>query len=73
MVSTAITLAVLVALFLAGIKWTIDVVREWPRKKSISGHLTRQRSEPSPLIDNPAVKAFFASILARWVKKKHNQ
>ena len=40
MASTAITVAFLVALFLVGIKWTVDVVREWPRKKSISNHLT---------------------------------
>jgi hypothetical protein len=36
MVSTSITLTVLVALFLAGIKCSIDVVREWPHRKSIS-------------------------------------
>ncbi len=44
MVTTITTLVGLIALFLAGIKWTIDVVREWPRKKSISNHLTDQRS-----------------------------
>jgi hypothetical protein len=44
MVSTASTLAVLVALFLLGAKWTIDVVREWPRKKSVSSHFTKQHS-----------------------------
>jgi hypothetical protein len=44
MASTAMTLAVLLALFLVGIKWTIDVVRERPRKKLISSHFTLQRS-----------------------------
>jgi hypothetical protein len=36
MVSTVITLTVLVALFLTGIKCSIDVVREWPHRKSIA-------------------------------------
>ncbi len=73
MVSTPLTLAVLVALFLLGIKWTVDVVREWPRKKLISSHFTEQRAGQSPLIDNAALKLFSSSILARWAKKKHNQ
>ena len=51
MVSTVITLTVLVALFLAGIKCWIDVVREWPHSKSISSHFTAEPSGP-PLIDN---------------------
>jgi hypothetical protein len=37
-------LAVLVALFLLGAKWTIDVVGEWPPKKSVSNHFTEQHS-----------------------------
>ena len=38
MVSTLIALIVLVALFLLGIKWAIDLVREWPHKKPISSY-----------------------------------
>jgi hypothetical protein len=38
MVSTAIILVVLIGLFLLGIKWTIDVIREWPRKKPLSSY-----------------------------------
>ena len=38
MVSTAATLIVLVALFLLGIKWTIDLIREWPRKRPLSSY-----------------------------------
>ena len=38
MVSTAIALIVLVALFLLGIKWAIDLVREWPHKKPLSSY-----------------------------------
>ena len=44
MVTTVSTLAVLLALFLLGAKCSIDVVREWPRKKSISNYFTEQRS-----------------------------
>jgi hypothetical protein len=44
MITTASTLTVLIALFLLGAKLMIDVVREWPRKKSVSGHFTEQRS-----------------------------
>ena len=44
MVSTALTLTVLIALFLLGAKLTIDAVREWPRKKLISSHFMEQRS-----------------------------
>lgn len=38
MVSTAVALIVLVPLFLLGIKWAIDLVREWPHKKPISSY-----------------------------------
>lgn len=38
MVPTAIALIVLVALFLLGIKWAFDLVREWPHKKPISSY-----------------------------------
>ena len=70
MVSTVIILAVLVALFLVGIKWSIDVVSEWPHRKSITSHFTAAPSGPSPLIDNAGVTAFLASILSRSAKKK---
>jgi hypothetical protein len=38
MISTATTLAVLIGLFLIGIKWGIDLIREWPRKKPMSSY-----------------------------------
>jgi hypothetical protein len=44
MVSTAIILVVLIGLFLLGIKWTIDVIREWPRKKPLSSYFEELRS-----------------------------
>ena len=68
MISTVIILAVLVALFLVGIKWSIDVVREWPHRKPIASHFTSEPSEPSPLIDNAAATALVASIRLRWAK-----
>jgi len=44
MISTATTLTVLLALFLLGIKWTIDLVRGWPRKRPLSSYFEQQRS-----------------------------
>jgi hypothetical protein len=42
MVAYATTLTVLIALFMIGIKLAIDVVREWPQKKSVSSHFKEQ-------------------------------
>jgi hypothetical protein len=38
MISPATILTVLVGFFLLGIKWGIDLIREWPRKKPISSY-----------------------------------
>ena len=38
MVSTTAILILLIALFIMGIKWAIDLIREWPRKKPVSNH-----------------------------------
>lgn len=42
MVSTATTLTVLIALFLLGVKWTIDLISEWPRKSPMSTYFKQQ-------------------------------
>ena len=44
MISTATTLIGLVGLFLMGIKWTIDLIREWPHKKPISSYFEKQQT-----------------------------
>jgi hypothetical protein len=44
MVSTVITVIVLVGLFLLGIKFAIDLIRERPHKKPLSSYYERQRS-----------------------------
>ena len=44
MISTASTLIGLLALFLLGIKWTVDLIRGWPRKKPLSSYFEQQRS-----------------------------
>jgi len=44
MISTATMLTVLVGLFLLGIKWTIDLIRGWPRKIPLSSYFEQQRS-----------------------------
>ena len=38
MVPTAAILIPLIALFILGVKWAIDLSREWPRKKPVSSH-----------------------------------
>lgn len=70
MVSTASTLAVLVALFLLGVKWTMDVIREWPRKRSISGHIAEQRSGQDDSSDKQTRKALFHLVGKREVRRK---
>ena len=59
MVSTGSTLAVLIALFLLGFKWTVDVIREWPRKKSIFSHIEEWRSVQESSRAKPMKKALF--------------
>jgi hypothetical protein len=66
MVSIATILVVLVALFLVGIKWTIDVIRGWPHRIPISRYLEQQRSRPVTANRQPGGDSFFASVLARW-------
>lgn len=44
MISAAIMLTVLVGLFLLGIKWTIELVLDWPRKSPMSSYFEQQRS-----------------------------
>ncbi|PYX25107.1 MAG: hypothetical protein DMG82_06125 [Acidobacteria bacterium] len=44
MISAATMLTVLVGLFLLGIKWTIELVRDWPRKSPMSSYFEQQRS-----------------------------
>jgi len=44
MISTAITLIGLLGLFLLGIKWAMDLVREWPRKGPMSSYFEQQHS-----------------------------
>jgi hypothetical protein len=44
MISTATTLIGLLALFLLGIKWAMDLIREWPRKSPMSSYFERQHS-----------------------------
>jgi hypothetical protein len=66
MVSIATILVVLVALFLVGIKWTIDVIRGWPHKIPISRYLEQQRSRPVTANRQPGGDSFRASVLARW-------
>ena len=61
MVSTGSTLAVLIALFLLGVKWTMDVIREWPRKKPISSHIAGPRS----VQDNSSAKPM-KSRVRQW-------
>jgi hypothetical protein len=38
MISAATIVTVLLGLFLLGIKWGIDLIREWPRKKPMSSY-----------------------------------
>ena len=38
MISTPVILTLLFALFLLGVKWMIDLIRESPRRKSLSRH-----------------------------------
>jgi hypothetical protein len=66
MVSIATILVVLVALFLVGIKWTIDVIRRWPHKIPISRYLEQQRSHPVAANRQSGGDSFLASVLARW-------
>ena len=44
MISTATTLIGVLGLFLLGIKWAIDLVREWPRKSPMSSYFEQQHS-----------------------------
>ena len=44
MISTATTVIGLLGLFLLGIKWTIDLIRGWPRKKPLSSYFEQQRT-----------------------------
>jgi hypothetical protein len=71
MVSTGPTLAVLIALFLLGVKWTMDVIREWPHKKSISSHIAEPRSVQDNSSAKPMKKALVhpgsKSEVRRWV------
>jgi len=73
MVSTTTILVVLIALFLVGVRWTIDVIRGWPRRVPISRYLEQQRSRSVTANRQPDGDSFFVSILARWGKKKTNQ
>jgi hypothetical protein len=72
MVSIATILVVLVALFLVGIKWTIDVIRGWPHRIPISRYLEQQRSRPVTANGQPvalmdeAGSACSALSLAFW-------
>ena len=66
MIPTATILVVLVALFLVGIKLTIDVIRGWPRRIPISRYLEQQRSRLVTANRQPGGEGFFASVLARW-------
>jgi hypothetical protein len=70
MVSTASTLAVLIALFLLGVKWTMDVIREWPRKKSISSHIAEQCSVQDSSSAKPMKKALFHPGSKSEVRRK---
>jgi hypothetical protein len=44
MISTATTLIGLLALFLLGVKWAMDLIREWPRKSPMSSYFEQQHS-----------------------------
>ena len=44
MISTATTLIGLVGLFLVGIKWAVNLIRERPHKKPISSYFEKLQS-----------------------------
>lgn len=44
MISTATTVTGLIALFLLGVKWAVDLISEWPRKSPMSTYFEQQRS-----------------------------
>jgi len=72
MISTATTLTVLVGLFLLGIKWTIDLIRGWPRKRPLSSYFEQQHSIARPADSQVATQTLshFSRIREEWRRRK---
>ena len=72
MISTATTVIGLLGLFLLGIKWTIDLIREWPRKRPLSSYFEQQHSIGHSA-DSKAVtetSSYFSRIREEWHRRK---
>jgi len=70
--SSATTLTILVGLFLLGIKWTIDLILEWPRKKPLSSYFEQQHSIGRFADSKAATKTLshFSRIREEWRRRK---